>query len=45
MWRKFDDFMQNWYMSMPDPLRDVVIGTIALVVGGLALWGFLLCMR
>lgn len=33
MWRKFDNFMQNWYMSMTYPLRDFVMGAIGLVIG------------
>lgn len=33
MWHKFDNFMQDWYMSMSDPLRDFVMGGIGMAIG------------
>jgi hypothetical protein len=33
MWHKFDNFMQDWYMSMSYPLRDFVMWAIGLVIG------------
>lgn len=33
VWNKFNDFMQNWYMSMPWPKRDFVMGGIGCIIG------------
>jgi hypothetical protein len=33
MWRRFDNFMQNWYMSMSDPWRHLVMGGIGIAAG------------
>jgi len=33
MWDKFDNHMHNWYISMPYPLRDFVMGGIGWAIG------------
>lgn len=43
MWHKFDNFMQNWFMSMPYPLRHFVIGGIGIALG-LIIVGGVLCI-
>ena len=42
MWKKFDNFMQNWYMSMSWPLRDCVMGALAFALGALLIVGYFL---
>jgi hypothetical protein len=33
MWNKFDNFMQDWYMSMSYTLREFVMGGIGGAIG------------
>ena len=43
MWKEFDNFVQNWYMSMSWPLRDFVMVVIGLVTGVIII-GVVLCI-
>ncbi len=44
IWKKFDNFMQNWYMSIPDPWRSVVVGSIGIAMGVIII-GVIVFMR
>lgn len=43
-WRKFDNFMQAWYTSMPEPWRSVVMGGIGITVAAIII-GVIVFMR
>ena len=42
LWCKIDDHMQDWYMSMPDPWRSIVMGGIGLAIGVVVIIGIML---
>ncbi len=33
MWKRIDNYMQNWYKSMGHPKGDIVMGAIGFVLG------------
>ncbi len=41
MWKRLDNFVQNWYTSLTYPLGDVVMGTIGLAIGTVLVGGIL----
>jgi hypothetical protein len=45
IWHKFDDFMQDRYMSMPELLRDIVMGVTGIGLGVGVLAGIMLVMH
>jgi len=44
-WHRFDNFTQNWYMSMPFPLRTFVMGGIGIAIGIILVIGVTLCIK
>lgn len=43
-WKKFDNFMQNWYMSISNPWRSVVMGGVGIALGVIII-GVIVFMR
>ncbi len=44
LWNKFDRSMQNWYMSMSYPRREIVMCGISMVIGFVLTVGVTICI-